>query len=505
MRPQLRLVPTDNTQGRVLHDAAAERDDERSTRPQRRRPGPSEPDVVLRRLQPAVVDAGSATSPGRRRRRTPASRQTLRREVARTTGRLQRRRRSSSSAHPAPVQRHQRADDGRARSADHRLEHRHQHLERDDVQPARDDLHGRASTTRTAACSTGPSARARSSNVTVGYLGYGGHSAGGDYYHGIAPHVRGRRTSTTSTCRRTCSSRSGYADNNVQQLERAERLQPLQRQRATSRSSSTWKGQHSFKARRAARAVRQRRQQRPAVPERHAHLERARRTTLGSQQVRGTYGYYAVRRQYTTGNVHSNNIGLFVQDQWTVSPKLTINYGLRDRPDEHPVVPRGEPGHQVRLRRQDRAARRLRLRPEGRRQAGRRYGSWGVFYDIEKLEMPLGSFGAQHWISYYWTLDDYNWPAIDCDGTPTSNCPGTFIEQVDLRHVSNGTGADNLVDPNLKPYKSEELTFGARSPARRGRSSVGTRYTHKWIDEGDRGRRRAGAGRRRGLLHRQPG
>ena len=110
------------------------------------------------------------------------------------------------------------------------------------------------------------------------------------------------------------------------------------------------------------------------------------------------------------------------------------------------------------------------------------YGSWGVFYDIEKLEMPLGSFGANRWISYYWTLDNYNWPAIDCDGLPTSNCPGTFIEQVDFRHVSNGQGADNLVDPNLEPYRTQEITFGMDRQLSRT-ISVGTRYTHKWLNQ----------------------
>ena len=33
------------------------------------------------------------------------------------------------------------------------------------------------------------------------------------------------------------------------------------------------------------------------------------------------------------------------------------------------------------------------------------YGSWGMFYDIEKLEMPRGAWGADHWISYYWSMN----------------------------------------------------------------------------------------------------
>ena len=33
------------------------------------------------------------------------------------------------------------------------------------------------------------------------------------------------------------------------------------------------------------------------------------------------------------------------------------------------------------------------------------FGSWGIFYDIFKLELPHGSFGGQKWIEYYYTLD----------------------------------------------------------------------------------------------------
>ena len=32
-------------------------------------------------------------------------------------------------------------------------------------------------------------------------------------------------------------------------------------------------------------------------------------------------------------------------------------------------------------------------------------GSWGIFYDIFKLELPLGSFGGQKWLEHYDTLD----------------------------------------------------------------------------------------------------
>ena len=64
------------------------------------------------------------------------------------------------------------------------------------------------------------------------------------------------------------------------------------------------------------------------------------------------------------------------------------------------------------------------------------YGSFGRYYDITKLEMPRGSFGADHRITYYYTLDTFNWPSITCTPGPTG-CPGTFITEVDLRHAAN--------------------------------------------------------------------
>ena len=37
------------------------------------------------------------------------------------------------------------------------------------------------------------------------------------------------------------------------------------------------------------------------------------------------------------------------------------------------------------------------------------FGSWGVFYDIFKLELPRGSFGGDKWLEYYYALDTYDW------------------------------------------------------------------------------------------------
>ena len=206
----------------------------------------------------------------------------------------------------------------------------------------------------------------------------------------------------------------------------------------------------------------------------------ASRTTSTNQIVRGTYGYYEVRRQFTEGKIHSNNYGLFLQDAWTVNNKLTLNLGLRADQEVIPSYRDENPG--INFSFADKMAPRVGfaydVKGDGRWKA---YGSWGMFYDISKLEMPRGSFGADHWISYYWTMDTFNWPSIDCTGEPGSGCPGTFIEQVDFRHVSNDAGGDTLVDPDLKPIRAQEFTLGAEHQLSNA-MSLSVRYAHKWLD-----------------------
>ena len=109
------------------------------------------------------------------------------------------------------------------------------------------------------------------------------------------------------------------------------------------------------------------------------------------------------------------------------------------------------------------------------------YGSYGWFYDITKLELPRGSFGGDHWVQYFWTLDDPDYTEINC-GEGTTGCPGTYIgpgNGYDLRHSSNQV--DELfeeyfnrpgmtgIDPNLKPVKTGELTGGIEHELNRRR------------------------------------
>ena len=46
----------------------------------------------------------------------------------------------------------------------------------------------------------------------------------------------------------------------------------------------------------------------------------------------GTYGYYSYRQFKRLGDIHSNNVALFLQDSWEIKKKLTLITGLSNDP-----------------------------------------------------------------------------------------------------------------------------------------------------------------------------
>ena len=119
--------------------------------------------------------------------------------------------------------------------------------------------------------------------------------------------------------------------------------------------------------------------------------------------VIGTYGSLGVRRFGTFGGAASKNLGIYLQDSWSVLPNLTLNIGVRTEQEEVPnygVAANGvENAWEFDFG--DKIAPRLGFAWDVMSdQKLKVYGSWGYYYDISKLNIR-GSFGGDKWIEYH--------------------------------------------------------------------------------------------------------
>jgi hypothetical protein len=184
----------------------------------------------------------------------------------------------------------------------------------------------------------------------------------------------------------------------------------------------------------------------------------------------GTYGYYRYRILGTLGGASSNNQGLFIQDNWRVNRRLTLNLGLRT---EREFVPSftstgGNLSPAIKFDFSQKLSPRLGfaldLAGDGKQKI---YASWGMFYDIMKYEMPRGSFGGDVWKDFFFSLDDPNLVTslgakgfVNATGpADASKFPGKYFEMINWRIPSNDP-SQNLIDPNLKPMKQQMFDFG---------------------------------------------
>jgi outer membrane receptor protein involved in Fe transport len=208
---------------------------------------------------------------------------------------------------------------------------------------------------------------------------------------------------------------------------------------------------------------------------------------------RGTFGYYTVRSNgvepktgfITQGNISTTNVGLFLQDQWTIASRFTVNLGVRTEREKVPayLIGEGVPQDVLDFSFADKFAPRIGfaydIKGDGRTKV---FGNWGIFYDIFKLELPRGSFGGDKWWDYTFALDTPNWTTlVDAADCPPA-CPGRNVTggagYIDLRQPSFGADA---IDPDLKPMKSQEASLGIDHQLN-DVMAVGVRYVHKQID-----------------------
>jgi len=168
---------------------------------------------------------------------------------------------------------------------------------------------------------------------------------------------------------------------------------------------------------------------------------------------------------------------IFIQDKWQATKRLTLNLGVRMEDEQIPAF------NQTRIDLKwgwgDKIAPRLgasyALTSDGRTKIAAFYGK---FFDRLKFALPQGSFGGQFYhVDYFYITSDhpnfsyytvanlhgsFAWPAGgSCPITLSS--PNGYLCDQDYRIASNIPGADvytnGAVDPNVKPYEQEEMTF----------------------------------------------
>ncbi|HYK91636.1 MAG TPA: TonB-dependent receptor [Acidobacteriota bacterium] len=213
----------------------------------------------------------------------------------------------------------------------------------------------------------------------------------------------------------------------------------------------------------------------------------------------GPYGYYATYFFSRQGNVSSSNQGFFIQDQWQIHKRVTLNVGLRLEKEYIPAYPITAAGHP------DLSPDLLKMGNTnpinfgwGDKLAPRIGGAWdvfgnnklkvsgsySVFYDTMKYELPRGSFGGEIYLREWRTLDVLDYTTIKLPLPFGTGGPGTIIRgPIDYRYPSNvwEAGSRPGIDPNLMPMKEHEYS-GTVEYAFTPTLMLSGRFTRKALD-----------------------
>jgi hypothetical protein len=208
---------------------------------------------------------------------------------------------------------------------------------------------------------------------------------------------------------------------------------------------------------------------------------------------RGRFGFYTISDFTQTGKVSSSNQGFFIQDSWSIHPRVTLNLGLRlekeflpsfkIRLDFHPDIPpdvaANTPKRPIDFGYGDKVAPRLGaawdVLGNGRLKLS---GSFSIFYDTMKYSLTR-SFGSD---KFLFTVRKLEQP--DFRGITLANQPGEIIfGPADFRFPTNVTlpGERPNIDPDLKPFRLREYS-ATFDYALRADLILSLRFTRKEVD-----------------------
>lgn len=207
---------------------------------------------------------------------------------------------------------------------------------------------------------------------------------------------------------------------------------------------------------------------------------------------RGPFGYYRIvsnrlqpnRGELVYGDRSTTRVGLFLQDSWRIGRRLTLNLGLRTENERvpsfalDPVVP----DTAIQFGFGDKLAPRLGFAWDATGDGRTRvYGSWGVFYDITKLLLPLLSFGGLNGNLSWYTLDTGDIGTIVDNPACPPACPGRLLQGPNEYGDVLNHPDDNRIDPDMGQMRMQEAVVGVEHELRPS-LSVSARYVRKWLD-----------------------
>ncbi len=213
----------------------------------------------------------------------------------------------------------------------------------------------------------------------------------------------------------------------------------------------------------------------------------------------GAVGSGSFRRTGTNGTGSNLSQGIFIQDKYQPTRRLTVNIGVRFEKENLPSF--NSFPSAINFGWGDKIAPRLGfaydLTGNG---TTKLFASYGKFFDRVKFELPRGLFGGDIFLEDYFelfpgdTVATFNIGSVLNGFTGSSVCPTTgFITagarsrcQKNLRVNANDPAAvptsGGAVDPNLKPFQQTEFTVGAERQLNRD-YVFRVRYTYKNVDE----------------------